>query len=534
MQYDPGDLAARYTDLSAEREGWLHLARRNSALTLPGLIPEGEGTRGQSAQDRPVPHNNLGAQAVNTLSAKMVLQLLPPSQPFFRLEIKPEARENIDSAIIAGSDDVSGAAAAINAELEASLVEVETRLVREVGRENIRAATVEAFKHLLVAGNVVIHVPDKGNASVIDLRNFVVNRDPSGTLLTLIVREQLAVVALPEAVREEMELDVESQKGDAMSLHKPLDLYTIMERTGSNSFKVVQMIGDKIVPGSEGTFKQDRVPYLVLRGTEAAGESYGDALVTNHEGDLIVLEGISKAIKEAAIASSMLIFGIDESARQGLERQITQANNGAAIRMKQTDVWALQVNKLADFQLAANVGREAQTRLREAFLLHQTRDAERVTAEEIRQNLAELQQALGGLFAILADGFQRPLLHRLMVRLKKRGGLAGVEAILITGVDAIGRNSELNNMLSFSAILKEGLGEQIGTQILNPSEFANRAANATSVRAKGLVRTDEEFAALQQQSTLSQAAVAGAGPIGAAAVREGGIPTGPPTTGEAN
>lgn len=518
------DLSTRYQSMEGEREGWLHLGRRNSALTLPGIVPQTDGRRSTQARERPIPHNNLGAQGVNTLAAKMVLQLLPPSQPFFRLEIKPEALKEIESQTSGGGNP--GLAETIHNELQTNLVDLENRLVREVGRDNIRSVSFEAFKHLLVAGNVVMHLPEKGLASVIDLRNFVVERDPSGSLLILIIKEEIAPVAMSQELRDAVGLGQLESGEEKNPLLKPVAVYTGLERVSESKVKVWQEIGGHVVPGSEKTYDEEKSPYMVLRGTESSGDHYGEAFVSNFEGDLIVLEGLSRAIKEAAIASSMLIFGVSPNAAPGLEHEITRAQNGKALRFNQSDVFALQVNKMGDLSIAANAASAAEQRLRQAFLLNSTRDAERVTAEEIRQNFAELQQALGGTFALLGDIFQKPLLARMMIRLKKRGGLSGienalneVEPILITGVDAIGRNSELNNMLSFTQILKEGLGEAKAAEIIDPIEFATRAANATSVKPDGLIRNPEQLQEQQQNDLTADAVRSAAGPAAGAAVK---------------
>ena len=506
-------LSSAYQRGVAEREGWLALARRNSALTLPGLIPQDDGVRSRSAYDRPIPHNNLGAQGVNTLAAKMTLQMLPPSQPFFRLEVKPEARAEIDAALAEDND----AALQVSQELEGNLVDLENRLVREVGRDNVRSATSEAFKHLLVSGNVVIHIPESGNVSLIDIRNFVVKRDPAGNLLELVIKEQIAWVSLPPAVQEQLS----AQKPD--DDFKEMCIFTGVKRTSKNSFDVWQEIEDVEIEG-RASYSDDKLPFIVLRGAESPGDHYGPAFVSDFEGDLIVLEGISKAIKEAAIASSMLIFGVDPQAPTGLEHQITKAQNGAAFRFRKDDVHAVQVNKLGDFNLAAQVGERAEQRLRQAFLLNSTRNAERVTAEEIRANFAELQQSLGGTFALLADTFQRPVLQRLMVRLKKRGGLAGienalkeVEPILITGVDAIGRNSEAQNLLAYSQLLQQLVGPQQAFAIINPQEAAERAATATSVKKEGLILTNEDLQNQQAQAAVVEGGIRAAPQIAQAA-----------------
>ena len=49
------------------------------------------------------------------------------------------------------------------------------------------------------------------------------------------------------------------------------------------------------------------------------------------------------------------------------------------------------------------------------------RPGERVTAEEIRHMAAELEDALGGVYSILSQEFQLPLIRRLMYQMERNG-----------------------------------------------------------------------------------------------------------------
>jgi hypothetical protein len=74
--------AKRYHKLAADREIYLDRARECSELTLPALItPEGFS----SATDLYQPFQSIGARGVNNLASKLMLLLLPPNAPFFRL-----------------------------------------------------------------------------------------------------------------------------------------------------------------------------------------------------------------------------------------------------------------------------------------------------------------------------------------------------------------------------------------------------------------------------------------------------------------
>ena len=75
----------RYQSLELQREVYLERARESSKLTIPTLIPE-ESTGSHSRFA--TPYQGIGARGVNNLSAKLLLALLPPNAPFFRLRIQ--------------------------------------------------------------------------------------------------------------------------------------------------------------------------------------------------------------------------------------------------------------------------------------------------------------------------------------------------------------------------------------------------------------------------------------------------------------
>src|SRR6056300_2031342 len=74
----------RYNKLLTEREHYLDRAEECSELTIPSLIkPEGF----TSSSDLYNPFQSVGARGVNNLASKLLLLLLPPNQPFFRLSL---------------------------------------------------------------------------------------------------------------------------------------------------------------------------------------------------------------------------------------------------------------------------------------------------------------------------------------------------------------------------------------------------------------------------------------------------------------
>ncbi len=95
----------RYNQLSTARHEFLDTAVECSGLTLPYLIRDDTNTN-QNFKRLPSPWQSVGAKAVVTLAAKLMLALLPPQTSFFKLQVRddklgeelpPEVRSELDA-----------------------------------------------------------------------------------------------------------------------------------------------------------------------------------------------------------------------------------------------------------------------------------------------------------------------------------------------------------------------------------------------------------------------------------------------------
>ena len=79
-----GSVQGKYENYASDRYTFLARAREAAAITIPSLLPK-EGHTGSSIL--PTPFQSVGARGVNNLASKLLLSLLPPNAPFFRLVI---------------------------------------------------------------------------------------------------------------------------------------------------------------------------------------------------------------------------------------------------------------------------------------------------------------------------------------------------------------------------------------------------------------------------------------------------------------
>lgn len=480
---------ATYLRLETRRFSFLERARDCARLTLPHLLTD-EGDR--TAEKFPTPWQAVGARGVNNLASALLLSLLPPNAPFFRFIIDPAAARNLDSL----SPRARG-------EAEQSLSDMERTVMKEIEAQSIRVALFEALKQLIVCGNVLLYFPDEGPMRVLRLDRFVVKRDPMGHVRKIVIKENVSPAMLPP--------EVASMAKDCLCAHEDtVELYTCCHTLPDNRVEVYQEIGGNIIPDSYATYPAERSPFLALRMHRVDGEDYGRSYVEQYYGDLVSLDSLSKSIVEGAAASAKVLFLVNPTGSTRA-RKIAQSPNGAIIEGNAQDVTVLQVQKAADMGVALQTISTINERLSYAFLLTEAsiRNAERVTAEEIRLVTQSIERQLGGIYSLLSQEFQLPLVNRIIDRLTKAKKMPKIDKkyvtpTIVTGIDALGRGNDLNRLDIYLQGIAQILGPGGIQQYIDFREYLNRRAAALGIDTAGLVKTEEQIAQEQQIAMQQQ------------------------------
>ncbi len=483
-------IAKTYEQMASDRDSFLSRARNCAELTIPTLMPP-EGHTGSTQYV--TPYQSVGARGVNNLASKLLMTLLPPNQSFFRLTI-----DDFDLTELGG--DARGKA-------EEALARIERSATQEVESKAIRVPTFEALKQLIVSGNVLVHMPPKSGMKVFRLDRYVIQRDTMGNILKIIVKESIAYDALPkevlEALMENPEYQVDTNK-------KECDIYTCVKRVGKK-FEVHQEVHDIIIPSTKGSYTEDKLPWMALRFIAVDGNNYGRSFCEEIVGDLKSLEALTKAIVEGSAASSKLLFLVRPNGTTKM-RSIADAPNGGIISGDANDVTTLQANKFNDFRVAQETMQKITERLSFAFLLNSSvqRQAERVTAEEVRYMAQELETALGGIYSVLSQEFQVPLVNLLLGKMQKEGKMPKfpkdtLKPQIVTGLEALGRGQDLNKLSQFLQMLQP-LGNEVIASELNIGDYLDRLGASLGIDTQGLVKSDEQKQqeAQQQQEMMQQ------------------------------
>jgi hypothetical protein len=362
----------------------------------------------------------------------------------------------------------------------------------------------EALKHLIVAGNVLTYLPKKGTMRVFPLTNFVCKRDASGNIVEIVIEETIHPTYLDGDTLERIS-QFEDYKPD-----EECELYTHIYKLNDKEFYTCQEVKGVKIESSQGTYPIDSLPYQALRMVRVDNEDYGRGYVEEFLGDLKSLEGLSQSLVESAAASSKVVFMVRPNSVTR-KKDLANTRNGDIITGSGDDVAVLQAQKQYDLQVVERSIAKLEERLSYAFLLNTAiqRDAERVTAQEIRYMAQQLETAMGGIYSLLSQEFQLPLVTILMKRMSQANEIPSlpknsVKPTIITGVEALGRGNDLQKLREFVAeIANLAQVNPAVVQSLNAQDLIKRIATGLGIDTEGLVKSDEELA--QEQSAQEDA-----------------------------
>jgi len=500
-----------YDSLSTERNQWLDRGRRSAALTIPYLIPRANTPIQENIDAFNLPWNGIGQRGVNNLSAKLLMQILPPTEAFFRFTLDPVEMEKQENQMLeagASPEEVADA----KSEIELSLNKLELSILRSIETSNDRVMVHEALMHLIVAGNVLLHIAEDG-LRLYPLNRYVLLRGPTGEPLLAVVCETMAVDQLPASIRNELGKDNDEYK-DVIEEANPLpnvgqdaktvDIYTCVKWTDTG-VEWFQEINKKEIEGTRGTSEKGTSPWLPLRMSSYQASSYGPGYVESAcIADLQTAEALSQAVSECALVSAQTKHLVRPSGVTNA-KQLADAPNGAYLPGNPEDVFTVRTDKGSDINVAFTALQRIEQRLAASFMLSEMRDAERVTAEEVRIQTMQTEASLGSVYAILTSEFQAPYIRRRLALYMKKGGMQKlpeglVQPMVSVGLAGVGRGNDLEKTARFMSILQQSIGPEGIQKYVNNAELIKRLSSAMGISPLGLVKSEQQLAAEQQQA----------------------------------
>lgn len=484
-----------WAKMDGERSTLMKRMENYARLTIPKLLlPTGFNL---NDSDQPHDYQSFGAQAVNHVTNKIMLAMFAPSRPFFRLQPGPKAQA--EASQVMTEDDL------------ATLVSTaERNSVKELDATAQRPKLYQLVRHIVVLGNVLLF-RDKDEFRVMSLRYFCVKRTVTGKVHTLIINERVCFDELDPEIQAI--IPAKNKKKD----DSKVDYFKWIKREPDGSYSMTQWIEDVNLGTIDDKYNDswasaEDCPYTVHTWDLADEADYGTGLVEEYVGDFEAMSSLSEAVVDGAILGAEFRWLVNPSGQTTVE-DVKNSVNGDVLPGVPEDVQPTQAGNAQAVQQAAAVLDRWERRLGRGFLLQSAiqRDAERVTAEEIRMAAMELETAFGGVYSALAPGLQRPIAKWLLMRLGMDLNGSDFTLTIITGLDALSRNSDVEN-------LKLALMDAAAIATLPPALQAELSmpriltfiGNGRGVDIKQFLKTQDEKQQEAEELMAQQAAMAAA------------------------
>lgn len=482
-------LQKRFEELDAERSGVIRKSERFAKWTLPNVIGNPYPSPSDEAQHD---YQSIGARSVNHLANKLAFSLFNPARSFFKLEAQPEYKKVLAGE---GLTDIA---------LTQAFVKIENEAMRRFVTWRSRTAAIFALKSLIIAGNSLMYFPNDGKAQVFNLRDYVIMRDLSGKALEIITRDRKKVATLPEKLRTLVLSNPRKRRTDK----DDADLFTrIIWNPDTKKYHVFQAVDDFPIMEVNGLYLEKELPWIPLTWDLARGQDYGSGLVEEYGGDFHALSTLSYTMVIGAAVAADIKFLVDPAGNTDY-KMLNDADTGSYVPGRPEDISPFSVEKkMNDFKFVTEMINAYEKRIGLAFLLGSavTRQAERVTAEEIRFQANELETGLGGQYSRLAEEFQMPMAYILLKDVDFSIAGKQVDPIIVTGLESLSRTSEVENLILFfqDLALLAQLPDTVQRYLKVP-EVTATFGSARSVEYEKFLKTEEEVQAEDERIAKQQ------------------------------
>lgn len=476
----------RWSALEPMKLPFVTRAEKYALWTLPYVFPYA-GYNGQLELD--ADWDSIGAQAVNHLANKIMLALFAPARPFFRMDADDEGMARLVEEY--GVDEVKIKLMFSRAEKEAM-----KRLVAKSGR----TALFALVKALIITGNGMLYIPPQKKVVTYSLRDYVVQRSQDGTIKEIIVKELIVFGKLDSGIQEEI-----LQVSGHHEATTDVELWTWVTLNNEGKYDVVQYAKEALLPDTRGVYTEETLPWIPATWNLQRGMDYATGHVEDYSGEFHAIEVLNQAIIEGAALACEHKLLVNPNGVADVE-ELNNAENGDYVWGHPDDVKAIDLGSPQKWQELQSVLKPAEQRVGRGFLMNSavTRDAERVTAEEIRTQAMELETALGGTYSHLAETVQTPVAYNVLEDLDL-ANLKGVRPLIVTGMDSLSRGSEHEQFMMWMNDLGmlNNIPEDVRAITKLDSVMA-KMATGRGVEFEDVIKSPEEQKADQQRQMQQQ------------------------------
>lgn len=486
--------AALWEKMHGHKSDLLERCEQYAKWTVASLFPE-DDNKSENPEETQKGNVAIGARLVNHLAHRIVDTMFPNDRPFFALALSQDAQKELAEL----PEDA-------RKQLQSGLMEAENAGMRNMDLTAYRPVAVNAVSLQIVTGNALIHRLPDGTRVVYSIRDYCVSREIDGKLVKVMLRDAKMYGNLPAEIQEQVQAN--AKNGKKYNEDTPVSLYTYYFRK-EGKWHVTQAL-DEVELDTSKSYNDVDFPCLVLTWNLGRGDNYGRGLVEDHAVSFHNIDVMTEAKLNMVGAAANIKFLVNPASSFDVEHW-NNAPPGSYVSGNEGDISVPQFKFAVDVQVIEEATIKIERELAQAFLLSSAgvRDAERVTAEEIRFFAREIESAYGGLYSRLALDWQRKeaeyQLSQIDFKLTLPNGDQALDVVVTTGLESLSREGKLDNLrLAIQDLqLLEAVPEELRAAF-DPVGFANFVFSNRNVDATQFVLTQEQFTQKQQAEAQQQ------------------------------
>lgn len=451
-------------------------------------------------EELPVPYASLPAEAINSLSAKIVSVLFPLNDlPFYEIYLPALDPQDKNTE-----------------EVTTQLRRFERQTMDRIHASNLRSQMHTAANHLLVVGDVLLRQQDDFDFQLFRLDQYVVLRYGSGQWYEIITREAID----PDNLPDELENLPDSTGHAAATVAGGVGfdparpdrkwLYSRIRRNGKNDYTFEREYG-----GTKFDRQQLRVsPYIPLRWRSMPNEHYGRSEVEDSFGDITALDSMTKDLQDGSALNAEYRWELDPFSMMTID-DFMDSVNGDVLPVRDGELRPSQFQNHSQIAATQSAMSVFSTSIGRRFLMNQAiqPEGERVTARQVSILAQEIESALGGMLSVAAREIQIPVVQNTMFLMSERGEIPtniqnflGDEDVLSirirAGLEVLKREADSERL---NMVMDRVVNLPPGAQaVIRWPTAVRRWVISNNLDPAEIVKSDEELSAEQEAAAMQQ------------------------------
>lgn len=509
-------IASEFNQLHMERNQHLERSRYFALMSNPAILPYEHQSPNQSL---PMSYQDDARIGVANMASKGLAATVPTDIPWVHFEMSivdmigmtPEDREQAEADYYLAS--------------QIALAKLYQTSVGDSSSKSgeFQVRQYNAWQHMLITGNVLQTLDEKCRVRNWRLDSWVCQRDGCGDAVLMITKQRVDPLSLTEEVQRRAGFDSKrmAEFREQRIDRRLQDHYTKCEMDhATGDWHVTEEINDEIVNDAH----ESVAPMWIATLDMIEGEHYGRGYLERFEYTIEMVDELELRTRNAAALASWFRMAID-SGSNVTDEALTTGRVGSPLRNARVDggsvldIAPLQLARYADFRVFSDILSAKREELNRYFLVvsQVLPQQERVTATQVSSITQELNSALGGTYASVAEKMQIPLIKRLVWQLDKDGVFKKalsrntkfnpdkMETKITSGIAALSITNEAQEVIE-AFQLAQGMGPEALDYIDVEAAFKTILRKNGSAGVE-IVRSNDEVEQIRQQRVQQQAAL---------------------------